>query len=236
MEIPIIVYSARAYMITEDQNGISIYEEAIFSCLDEAMEFLKEYYSDKVKKDYYVRFRAEITEFELGNSDSFNKKWLYDAYCALLQCHTDEKFLPEKPYCKKFRVGDMVSIASKIQKRHSPSALGDSGVVAEITHKDPGSEGYNPDDTNNDYVVYFITAYGLLDHYHVSEDVISKCDLPVPTKYIFLELLSNYLKNGTYLSDELVKRLFDDDVFLLNIQRFDFEKQFIRPDCQNSLL
>ena len=215
------VYVAREYLLIDNFGGIRIDEEAIFSSFEQARDFLKTLEDKNATRNDLILFRTEIVQFQLDSDESCNKKWIYDLRGVELEGanpldgDTSEPVMQNNQ--RSYQLGDIVYILPNIESKFSPSIKGDYGVICEV-----------PVEQNNfEYIVYYISENGYLDHFHVPEKSIIAQKSNLPTTHIFLDLFSNHLKRKHKLDDKLVYKLINENIFVMNISSFDFHTEKI---------
>lgn len=215
------VYIAREYLLTDNFGGIRIDEEAIFATFEQARAFLRTLEDENATRNDLILFRTEIVEFQLDTSESYSKKWTYDLRgveiegASLYDVGISESTIQNNQ--RSYQVGDIVCILPNIESKFSPSIKGDYGVICEV----PGEQN------NSEYIVYYITENGYLDHFHVPEKSIIAQKGNLPTTHIFLDLFSKHLKREHKLDDKLVYKLINENVFVMNVSSFDFQTETI---------
>ncbi len=221
------VYIVREYLIVDDFGGVRIDEEAVFSSIQEAHCFLKSLVNETPTNEDLILFRIEILEYIFGDIESYIRKWTYTISGDLLDEFDSLKGSRETGSCTftgKYRVGDIVFVAPRVMNRLSPSTNGTYGVVIDI----PSAEvcksipGCKQDESNNDYIIYYITEYGYLDHFHMAESVLSELDSDLPNELEFLRIYSDWLKKDIQLPDDLIARIHDQKIMVKNIETFEF--------------
>jgi hypothetical protein len=223
------VYIAREYLMIDDYGGVRIDEEEVFSSFSDAKNYLTTLEDINAEGNDYLLFRTEILEFVIGKTKSCIRKWTFKLNGDLIDVKPPMDSNFEKAlsvFTWKYNVGDIVFVMPRIENKFSPSIRGTYGVIVETPAANLNHDAALNDEGawNNKYVVYYISENGLLSHLHVIESAMVLSKTGVPTDLKFLELYSNYLKNRTGLSDELVSQLLNEKVFVKNIKVFDFKR------------
>ncbi len=221
------IFIAREYMLIDDYGGVRIDEEEIFLTFKDARNYLKTLEDKNAGGNDFLLFRTEILEFIIGQLKSHSRKWIFNLRGELIEVsppiESDRKE-PLPKFIKKYKVGDIVFILPKIQNKFSPSVRGVYGVIAEtpLVNLNKDADFKDKKKLDREYVVYYISENGLLNHSHVIESAMIVHKTGVPIEFKFLELYSKYLKKEINLSDDLVAQLLSENIFLKNIKAFDF--------------
>lgn len=216
------IFIVREYLLTDDYGGIRIDEEALFSSYDEAIKFLNSLKEESIdiNDNSYALFRIEIVEYELGKVGTYLQKWVYNLKGELIDT-LPKLDVSNSGYTGKFNIGDIVYITPKIYNNQSPSIKGTFGVVVEAPCVQNKNSPKIKNGLKNDYTIYFISENGFFNHLHAKESVLSVAE-KIPNDLKFLQLYSKHMKQEIILSEDLIKCLLNENIFIKNIRTFDF--------------
>ena len=227
------IYIAREYVLTDDYGGVSIEQEAVFTSFEEAHNYIETLEDKEAEGDYFLLFRIEIVEYEIGQTESCLRQWTYNIKGELIDIYDDLNYTPEPDYFRfteRYKISDIVFIVPEIENKLSPSRKGTYGVVVEVP-MDQGSLltlGEDGEEVRKEYVIYYIADDGLLDHFHVVESALSRPEAGVPNEFRFLELYSKYLNKEIELPEGLITQLLNEKISVKNNRTFDFQNRTIR--------
>lgn len=218
------IFIAREYLLADDFGGVRIDEEAVFLSLEVARKFLKNLHDEEASERDLILFRTEIVEYRIGNTDSYERKWIYNIKGELIEevGQPDDFSKEDEIECScKYKTGDIVYILPKVKSKYSPSTKGSHGVIVEVPAKQSGKEN------EREYTIYYIAENGFLNHFHAIEKSILPIEVALPSELRFLHLLSNYLRKEGKLDDMLVSEVINEEVFVKNVKIFNFSKEKI---------
>ncbi|PLY06304.1 MAG: hypothetical protein C0622_00945 [Desulfuromonas sp.] len=221
------VFVARQYLIDESSLR-RVDEEAFFDSFENAREFLRCLEDDDHSADDLLNFRHEIEEIPVNISDSWScrKRWEFNLLGELVRQWPEEE---EKSDFEKidfegrFRRAEIVRIKSNFESVNSYSVEGTFGVICTVPEEKDGwlSQHKNPDDWDGHYAVFYITAEGILSHWHLPEDAIEKLKSELPGEYGFLKFYSEYLINGGKVEHaEIIKDVISEKLYAMKHESF----------------
>lgn len=229
------IYIVREYMLTDDFGGIRIDEEAVFLTIEEANNFLTTLFDKDAEGKDFLLLRIEIIECSLRKTDAYSQRWVYNVRGELLDTLPPKNNDPDTAGLKSnddFEIGDIIYIIPKVENGLSPSTKGTYGVIVETPSVHEQAKTVGGEDKNIQYTVYIITDSGLLDHVHTFRATLCKPNVKIPTEYRILELISKHLKNEKLLSESIIIKLLNEDIFVKNIKLFDFNSEGIKDPFQ----
>ncbi|MCP3933037.1 MAG: hypothetical protein GY705_28535 [Bacteroidetes bacterium] len=218
------IFVAREYMLADDFGGVRIDEEAVFSSFEVARKFLKTLQDEEATDKDLILFRTEIIEYQIGSTDSYERKWTYNIKGELVEevTQSEDVLVEDEIICTcKYKTGDIVYILPKVKSKYSPSTKGTYGVIVEVPAGQSGKE------KELEYTIYYITENGFLNHLHAIEKAIMLPEVALPFKLRFLHLFSNYLRKEGKLDSMLISEVINEEVFVKNIKTFSFSKEKI---------
>jgi len=203
--------------------------ESVFSTFARAREHLdcirivdaEDYDNDVINLFQYIIVELCIDKAEVPGEDfgAFHY-WRYNQNGDLkAEFSLEDGVIEEEPditYKGLYEKGEIVYILGMNVVLGSPSVSGDYAVIGNTPMEGLIPEGY--------YLAYFITAFGVLDHYHIPEKYIAKLDRELPPEQQFLVIASALYKGSLDLPTDLVNRIWDGSVFVAKKEVFDWRR------------
>lgn len=211
------IYITKKFSINEYHTTEEL--ESVFDTFEKAERWIKRESNKNCTEKEYRSYRSQIVSLEMGLNESWESQliWDYDNKGELIRhfnpsedFESGDSFGENKPFEKKYKVGDLVLIQAAPWNKYSRFDVDVIGLIAYSPMKLEEWEkgGYDKDRWINFYTVDFLNKFGYMDHHHLPEIALLKFKGKLPKRISFLKTMKMH-----YLGKKKIQRKYLDKIF-----------------------